>query len=108
MIVRFDKATASAAETDVKDTSAKVSEVDKIVSDTKQKIAEGATPAEGVSASNSGRGYDSNSRDGGVAVRTLDLPVQEEPFEMEEDSPEVSTTVNMASTKTDREKASAP
>lgn len=38
--------------------STKVSEVDKLVNETRQKIADGSTPAVGVSPSNSGRGHD--------------------------------------------------
>lgn len=38
--------------------TAKVSEVDKLVGETKAKIADGSAPAVGVSPSNSGRGHD--------------------------------------------------
>ncbi|KFH43922.1 Protein phosphatase 2C-like protein [Hapsidospora chrysogenum ATCC 11550] len=38
--------------------STKVSEVDKLLNETKQKIADGSAPAVGISPSNSGRGHD--------------------------------------------------
>lgn len=67
MIVRLDKEALlqSQHQKDVgveSDTGPKVvSEVDRIVKETKQKIADGSTPAVGVSASNSGRGHDTIS-----------------------------------------------
>lgn len=65
MVVRFDKVAlaetqkdkAIGVEGDAVDSAGKVSEAEKIVSITKQKIADG-TPAVGVSGSNSGRGHD--------------------------------------------------
>ncbi|KAJ6439910.1 protein phosphatase 2C [Purpureocillium lavendulum] len=95
MIVRFDKEAAAqsqtAKETGETDPASKVSEADKIVMDTKQKIAEGSTPALGVSASNSGRGYDAVGPDeANFAPTTLDGTLEEEPATIgEEDSPEV-------------------
>lgn len=60
---------------------AKVSEVEKIVMDTKQKIADGSSVAVGVSASNSGRGYDHVVADGADFPHTaLDGTVEEEPM----------------------------
>lgn len=103
MIVRFDK-TATAAqgvsssesevESDPGGAVAKVSEAEKIVLDTKQKIAEGTTPAVGVSASNSGRGYDTIPTEGGeFIVTTLSEPVAEENETaiVEDDGPEISS-----------------
>lgn len=65
MIVRLDKeATAQTqmakegAESESDSTAAGASEAEKIVLETKQKIAEGSAPARGVSATNGGRGYD--------------------------------------------------
>lgn len=67
MIIRFDKQGAIETQTNRNsaigvegDASAmgKVSEVEKIIGATKQKIAEGDVPAVGVSASNSGLGHD--------------------------------------------------
>ncbi|KAI0014792.1 PP2C-domain-containing protein [Xylariomycetidae sp. FL0641] len=68
MIVRFDKAAlldhqnnkdhSIGVEGDHTTGGGKSSEADQIVSSTKQKIADGDVPAVGVSASNSGRGYD--------------------------------------------------
>ncbi|KAK5994550.1 Protein phosphatase 2C-like protein [Cladobotryum mycophilum] len=87
MIVRLDREghfqgqkgqAAVAAEVDNR--ASRVSEADKIVMDTRQKIAEGITPAMGVSASNSGRGYETVSAQEGEFVPTLlDGTVEEEP-----------------------------
>ena len=92
MIVRFDKTAladtqkgkALGVEGDSTDQgSGKVSEAEKIVCSTKQKIAEGGTPAVGVSASNSGRGHDpeppNESGKPSEAPTTLDPTVEEEP-----------------------------
>lgn len=98
MIVRFDKqavaqsqnAKGSAADSDA--APAKVSEVDKIVMDTKQKIADGIASAVGISASNSGRGYEPiDSDDVDFMPTTLDGTLEEEPGVIgEDDSPEVT------------------
>ncbi|KAG6095202.1 hypothetical protein E4U30_002648 [Claviceps sp. LM220 group G6] len=60
----------------------KISEAEKIILETKQKIAEGTTPAVGVSGSNSGRGHDASpvAADAGEAVMitTLDEAAEEE------------------------------
>ncbi|KAF7547535.1 hypothetical protein G7046_g8974 [Stylonectria norvegica] len=69
-----------------------ISEADKILSETKQKIAEGSTPSMGVSASNSGRGHEPTPIPEGDFVPTSleDVVVEEEPGPInEEDSPEV-------------------
>ncbi|ODA77083.1 hypothetical protein RJ55_07601 [Drechmeria coniospora] len=91
MIVRFDKE-AAAKRLNAKPggsesaACAKLSEVEKIVQDTKQKIADGSTPAVGVSASNNGRGYDIVASDEGSFVpTTLDGTVEEEPVVGKED-----------------------
>lgn len=65
MVVRFDKVAlletqkdkAIGVEGDTSDIGGRVSEAEKIVSTTRQKIADGI-PAVGVSGSNSGRGHD--------------------------------------------------
>ncbi|KHO01181.1 Protein phosphatase 2C [Metarhizium album ARSEF 1941] len=102
MIVRFDKpvtvaqgvgTTESEGESD-RGAAPRVSEAEKIVSDTKQAIAEGTVAAVGVSASNSGRGYDTTPAEGGeFVVTTLSEPVEEETESAiaEDASPEVST-----------------
>ncbi|KAI0393884.1 protein serine/threonine phosphatase 2C [Xylariaceae sp. FL0594] len=103
MIVRFDKAAlldrsqnhrAIGVEgDDIVGGSTKISEADKIVSSTKQKIAEGDSPAVGVSASNSGRGHDPTpERDGSSFKPTIiKESVEEEPVPVENvDAPEVS------------------
>ncbi|UNI17234.1 Protein-serine/threonine phosphatase [Purpureocillium takamizusanense] len=96
MIVRFDKEAASqnqsSKETGETAAASLVSEADKIVMDTKQKIADGSTPPLGVSASNSGRGYDAvGSEEADFVPTTLDGTLEEEPHSIgEEDSPEVT------------------
>ncbi|KAI1393614.1 PP2C-domain-containing protein [Hypoxylon trugodes] len=105
MIVRFDKAALLehhnnkdnpiGVEGDSTGTSGKVSEADRIVSSTKQKIAEGDTPAIGISASNSGRGHDLIPIDDGSDTfkpTIIEGPVEEEPPSLEDsDAPEVTT-----------------
>lgn len=100
MIVRLDKEalaqsqTRQDAEPEANNgAAAKVSEVDKIIMDTKQKIAEGTTPAVGVSASNSGRGYDTAPpQEEGFVPTSLGDALVEEPVSIEEaDSPELAT-----------------
>ena len=110
MIVRFDKSgllesqnnkdNPIGVEGDPNTTSAKPSEADKLVGGAKQKIAEGALPAIGVSATNSGRGHDPASAPSGGASDS-DVPfrptaingpvVEEEPGSMEEDEDEDET-----------------
>jgi protein phosphatase PTC1 len=87
MIVRFDREAlvqshsnneANAADSSANE-QAKVSEADKIVQETKEKIAAGDAPALGVSASNSGRGHDPVTvEDGDFVPTTLDGSVAEE------------------------------
>ncbi|KAK5631948.1 hypothetical protein RRF57_007661 [Xylaria bambusicola] len=104
MIIRFDKAALLdqsnkdrhiGVEGDSTGESGKVSEADKIVSSTKQKIAEGDTPAVGVSASNSGRGRDPTPIDEAETFKPTIIKesVEEEPGPIEEedvDAPEVT------------------
>lgn len=97
MIVRFDKEALVQSQQnrdigiEVEGTS-QVSEADKIIGETKQKIADGSVPATGVSASNSGRGHDPISKsDGDFTPTLLDETVEEEPGPIEViDSPEVT------------------
>lgn len=110
MIVRFDKAAllksqqskdnAIGVEGDIVDAGGKLSEADKIVISTKQMIAEGGTPAVGISASNSGRGHDPippiDNDNGNEAPAfkptTINGPVEEEPASLEDsDAPEIDT-----------------
>ncbi len=68
MVVRLDrqallenqnnKENPIGVEGDTSGSGGKVNEAEKILSTTKQKIAESGSPAVGISASNSGRGYD--------------------------------------------------
>ncbi|GAP89734.1 putative protein phosphatase 2C [Rosellinia necatrix] len=106
MIIRFDKAALLGqnnkdrhigVEGDSTGDSGKISEAEKIVSSTKQKIAEGDAPAVGVSASNSGRGRDPTPVDQGDTFKptVIKESVEEEPtptIEEEEvvNSPEAS------------------
>jgi protein phosphatase PTC1 len=97
MVVRFDKVAlmetqkdkAIGVESDITDTSGKISEAEKIVSLTKQKIADGV-PAVGVSGSNSGRGHDPVPLGDGEAFKptTLKGPVDETPEDS--DAPEIT------------------
>ncbi|PHH91689.1 hypothetical protein CDD83_10673 [Cordyceps sp. RAO-2017] len=93
MIVRFDKEAAFQSQRVRHDSAesgtptTKVSEVEKIVMDTRQKIADGSSPAVGVSASNSGRGYEpAAASEGDFMPTTLDETVEEEPTAIGEDS----------------------
>ncbi|KAK5664320.1 hypothetical protein OQA88_538 [Cercophora sp. LCS_1] len=103
MIVRFDKQAVLENQTN-KDhaigvegdasttTTGKISETEKIVGTTKQKIAEGDAPAVGVSASNSGRGHDPAAVEDGEPSFTptaIQGSVEEEPVTTD-DSPEVT------------------
>ena len=114
MIVRFDKDalidhqkgkdSLIGVEGDQTGTANKPSEAEKIVTTTKQKIAEGAAPAVGVSASNSGRGHDNTPIDGadaGFIPTTLEGPVEEEPSSMSDDSPEVTPDGSVATMDTE-------
>lgn len=102
MIVRFNKHqllenqnNTIGVEGDATTAAGKVTETEKIVSATKQKIAEGAAPALGVSASNSGRGHDpvavveDTKSFSSFAPTLIDGPVEEEPSSIA-DSPEVT------------------
>ncbi|TQN69669.1 Protein phosphatase 2C-like protein 1 [Colletotrichum shisoi] len=101
MIVRLDKEALLESQNDKENAigverppanPAKVSEAEKIIRETKQKIAEGGAPAVGVSASNSGRGHDPASIDNSdFKPTTLDGTLEEEPGPMDDgDSPEIA------------------
>ncbi|KAH9903541.1 PP2C-domain-containing protein [Xylariomycetidae sp. FL2044] len=104
MIVRLDKAglletqnnkeNPIGVEGDLTAVTSKVSEADRIVSSTKQKIADGDTPAVGVSASNSGKGHDPVPIDDAEAFKPTIIkgPVEEEPNTpvFDSDAPEVT------------------
>lgn len=104
MIVRFDKEALMESqkskdnpigvEGDQTDSAGKPSEAEKIVSTTKQKIADGSTPAVGVSASNSGRGHDPVAVDGDETAfnpTPIEGSVEEEDANaLGADSPEVT------------------
>ncbi|KAG5979505.1 hypothetical protein E4U55_005095 [Claviceps digitariae] len=116
MIVRMEHetpATGLAKTTSEKEAEAepdalvKVSEAEKIVLETKQKIAEGTTPAVGVSASNSGRGYDVSPKDGNeLVVTTLDEAVKEE-HEPEDDTVDHAEAAPEAASTDDKEATGA-
>jgi len=101
MIVRFikdalienqnNKDNPIGVEGDPASTSGKVSEVDKIVNATKQKIAEGSNPSVGISASNSGRGHDpgpdpgpAEDSEGRFTPTAIEGSVEEEPAQVDE------------------------
>ncbi|KAK0623582.1 phosphatase 2C-like domain-containing protein [Immersiella caudata] len=97
MIIRFDKEAviekqvnkelAIGVEGDASTDITKVSEVEKIVGATKQKIAEGDVPAIGVSASNSGLGHDPAPLEDGepsFTPTTIQGSVEEEPSSIKE------------------------
>ncbi|KAM7192831.1 phosphatase 2C-like domain containing protein [Rhypophila sp. PSN 637] len=77
-------------------TSGKVSETEKIVGTIKQKIAEGVTPALGVSASNSGKGHDpeplaeAGEASSGFTPTLIEGSVEEEPSSIEGTGPSES------------------
>ncbi|KAM3510621.1 hypothetical protein MY11210_005751 [Beauveria gryllotalpidicola] len=82
MVVRLDKDAmqhASKGDTGAEMVNNKTTEADKIVAETKQKIADGSTAPIGVSATNSGRGYDATGGpDDEFVPTTLNEPVVEE------------------------------
>lgn len=103
MIVRFDKQallenqnnkdSAIGVEGDATTAAGTVTETEKIVTATKQKIAEGSTPAVGISASNFGRGHDPTPIEDGDKTQfvptTIEGSVEEEPVVLS-DSPEAT------------------
>ena len=113
MIVRFDKAALLENQNNKDnpigvegDQAGKASEADKIVRDTKQKIADGVTPAVGVSASNSGRGIDPAALEtsSGFKSTPLDSTAEEgsSPAEDSEDeSPEATPDGSVTSMDTE-------
>lgn len=106
MVIRFDKQQllenqnkTIGVEGDAPTTAGKLTETEKIVNATKQKIAEGAAQAVGVSASNSGLGHDpvivaeGNKESNSIssfAPTTIDGPVVEEEPSSVEESPEIT------------------
>ncbi|KAK8022418.1 protein phosphatase 2C isoform beta [Apiospora rasikravindrae] len=103
MVVRFDKTAllenqkdkSLGVEGDPNAPTGKISESEKILSSTKQKIADGGNPAIGISASNSGRGHDPipviNDNPEAFTPTTLDSAVEEEaPIPDFSDAPEVA------------------
>lgn len=99
MIVRFDKTAILETQKDKSigvegdEGGGNVSEADKILSSTKQKIAEGGTAAVGISASNSGRGHDPIPISDGETFKptSLEGPLEEEPGSIDDsDAPEVT------------------
>ncbi len=97
MVIRFDKQALLenqnnkenpiGVEGDTSVAAGKVSESEKILSTTKQKIAESGTLPVGVSASNSGRGYDPTPlEDGGDAFvpTIIEGTVEEEPSSIDD------------------------
>lgn len=123
MIVRLDKEALlqSQNQKDVgveSDNGPKVvSEVDKIVKETKQKIADGSTPAVGVSPSNSGRGHDTVSVEekefvptslGGTVVEEEPAVISDEESESPKSETAVAETETTAQKKKTDSEAEAP
>ena len=104
MVIRFNKEASRrsqylAADAIADDNAGKASEADKIVSETKQDIAEGKNPAVGVSATNSGRGYDTASTEEFVPT-VLQGAVEEEPSAIsDDDSPEIDSSAAATATE---------
>lgn len=103
MVVRFDKVAllenqkdkSLGVEGEPNAATGKVSESEKILSSTRQKIADGGNPAIGISASNSGRGHDpipvTNDNPETFTPTTLDSAVEEEAANPDfSDAPEVA------------------
>ncbi|RDA83956.1 hypothetical protein CP532_6898 [Ophiocordyceps camponoti-leonardi (nom. inval.)] len=99
MIVRFDKEAAPQKvdsknfSGDLDGSAVKVGEVEKIVMDTKQKIADGSLPAVGVSASNSSQRANETvaASDGEFVPTTLDDMLEEDLVTTKEDESPVKT-----------------
>ena len=115
MVVRFDKDAILQSQKD-KDVGVepdnappRVSEVDKIVSDAKQKIADGSAEPVGISATNSGRGHDPIPiEEGEFTPTTLDGSVEEEPGAvLSTDSPEVTPNKEKLESETALQQAKA-
>lgn len=105
MVVRLDKdamqrathGAATTADADGDQSTAKTTEVDKIVAETKQKIADGSAAPVGVSATNSGRGYDAATAAEEEFVPTaLDESVVEEEVAVVDDDDDDDTEVTRA------------
>lgn len=114
MVVRFDKEALVdthnsndgliGVEGDEAGSGARPSEADKIVNDIKQKIAEGGTPAIGVSASNSGRGHDSVAippTDEAFKPTAIEGSVEEEPTVASGESVETTPEGSILSNNTE-------
>lgn len=114
MVVRFDKEALVenqnnndgliGVEGDEVGSGMKPSEADKIVNDIKQKIAEGGTPAIGVSASNSGRGHDSTTApptDEAFKPTTIEGSVEEEPVSASDESVDTTPEGSILSSNTE-------
>lgn len=93
MVVRFDKAALMEHQSnkdvgvETEGTPSKISEADKIVAETRQKILEGNASGVGISASNSGRGHDpvAIESEGDFVPTTLSGRLEEEPSAIEHD-----------------------
>ena len=121
MIVRFDKQALLenqnnkenpiGVEGDSAVAPGRVSETDLIVNSTKQKIAEGGSPAVGVSASNSGRGHEpvpvEDGESSSFVPTMIEGPVEEEPSSID-DSPEVTPSVSVTNITIDAPKKEKP
>ncbi|KAM5353941.1 hypothetical protein ACJ41O_000591 [Fusarium nematophilum] len=96
MVVRLEQSKEAAV--DAEGAASQVSEADKIVSDTKQKIAEGSTPAVGVSASSNATSSDPPiaAQEGEFVPTSLDEAVAEEPIHVPDPKTEEVPVLNKA------------
>lgn len=94
MVVRLDQTKEAAVEAE--GAASQVSEADKIVSETKQKIAEGSTPAVGVSASSNASNSDPPIavQEGEFVPTSLDEAVVEEPVHVSDPKSEEVPVLN--------------
>ncbi|KAF5005304.1 hypothetical protein FDECE_8240 [Fusarium decemcellulare] len=96
MVVRLDQTKEAAVEAE--GAASQVSEADKIVSETKQKIAEGSTPAVGVSATSNAANSDPPIavQEGDFVPTSLDEAVAEEPIHVPDPDSEEVPVLNKA------------
>lgn len=116
MVVRLEKEAVADAQgskevgVEARNGSARVSEVDKIVGEARQKMAEDGSAAVGVSPSNSGRGHDPIAPEeggGDFTPTAIDGAVlEEEPSAIsEDDSPEVAPDAEKPANETELKEA---
>lgn len=107
MVVRLDQTKEAVVEAE--GTASQISEADKIVSETKQKIAEGSTPAVGVSASSNATNSDPpiGIQEGEFVPTSLDKAVAEEPIHVADPKSEEVPVLNKAAVEEAKKDKSA-